>query len=258
MELTTLLGVIVGILAVVGAMILKHISFSVLINPAAFVVIMVGTVATILNAYTGKDLKNLGKVFKVLFTSNGNESKIKAVNDLIKYTHLVRKEGLLVLEQELSNMDNKFLQRGLRMVVDGVDPDFIVEVLESDIDSMEERHAINASIFSQAGGYAPTLGVMGAVFGLIAAMGHIDDTTAMAEAISAAFIATILGIFTGYVLWNPFSNKLKTKSKHEVLERRMIIEGISCLQRGLGPSLIQEKLMSFLTEDEKKLVFKEE
>lgn len=258
MELTSLLGVIVGIIAVVGAMILKHISFNVLLNPAAFMVIIVGTIATILNAYTGKDLKNLGKIFRVLFTSNGNESKIKVVKDLIKYTHLVRKNGLLILEQELTNIDNKFLKRGLRMVIDGVDPDFIVEVLENEIDSLEERHAINASIFSQAGGYAPTLGVMGAVFGLIAAMGHIDDTVAMAEAISAAFIATILGIFTGYVLWNPFANKLKTKSKHEVLEKRMIIEGVSCIQRGLGPSMIQEKLMSFLTEDEIELIFKEE
>ncbi|MGG7177152.1 flagellar motor stator protein MotA [Clostridium paraputrificum] len=257
MELTTLLGIIFGIIAVVGAMIFKHISFGVLLNPAAFMVIFVGTIATILNAYTGRDLKNLGRIFKVLFTSNGNESKIKSVNDLIRYTQHVRKEGILSLEKDLNTIENKFLQRGLRMIVDGIDPDFIVEVLETEIDAIEERHAINASIFSQAGGYAPTLGVMGAVFGLIAAMANINDTAAMAEAISAAFIATILGIFTGYVLWNPFANKLKIKSKHEILEKRMIIEGLLAIQKGSAPSMVQEKLMSFLTESEKELILTE-
>ena len=253
MELTTFLGILFGIIAVVGAMIFKKISFGVLINPAAYMVIFVGTIATILNAYTGKDLKNLGRIFKVLFTSKESNSKIESVNDLVRYAQIARKDGLLSLEQELNNIDNKFLRRGLRMAIDGTDPDFISEVLESEIDAIEERHAINASIFSQAGGYAPTLGVMGAVFGLIAAMGHIDDTTAMAEAISAAFIATILGIFTGYVLWNPFANKLKIKSKHEIMEKRMIIEGIIAIQRGISPSMVEEKLMSYLTDDERIL-----
>jgi len=250
MEITTFIGIIFGIICVVGAMIFKGISFTVLINPAAFMVIIVGTIATVLNAYPGRDLKNLGKIFKVLFTSEQNESKIGAINDLIRCTYIARKEGFLALDQELEQLDNKFMQRALRMVVDGTDGDFILSVMESEIEAIEERHSINASIFKQAGGYAPTLGVMGAVFGLIAAMAHIDNTDAMAEAIAAAFIATILGIFSGYVLWNPFANKLKIKSRHEIFEKRMIIEGVLEIQKGSGPNMVKEKLISFLTEEE--------
>ncbi len=237
MEITTFIGIIFGIICVVGAMIFKGISFTVLINPAAFMVIIVGTIATVLNAYPGRDLKNLGKIFKVLFTSEQNESKIGAINDLIRCTYIARKEGFLALDQELEQLDNKFMQRALRMVVDGTDGDFILSVMESEIEAIEERHSINASIFKQAGGYAPTLGVMGAVFGLIAA-------------IAAAFIATILGIFSGYVLWNPFANKLKIKSRHEIFEKRMIIEGVLEIQKGSGPNMVKEKLISFLTEEE--------
>ena len=111
---------------------------------------------------------------------------------------------------------------------------------------MEKRHEINASIFSSAGTYAPTLGVLGAVFGLIAAMSHIDDTDAMAEAIAAAFIATILGIFTGYVLWNPFAKKLKVKSQQEAMIKTMIVTGLLSIQKGDNTLLVKDKLLAML------------
>jgi chemotaxis protein MotA len=123
----------------------------------------------------------------------------------------------------------------------------MVEILETEIASMEKRHEINASIFSSAGMYAPTLGVLGAVFGLIAAMSHIDDTEKMAEAIAAAFIATILGIFTGYVLWNPFAKKLKVKSQKEVMLKEMVIIGLRSIQNGDAPFMLKEKLLATLS-----------
>ena len=138
------------------------------------------------------------------------------------------------------------------MTVDGAEYEYMTEALGTEMQEIEERHNLNASIFSQAGTYAPTLGVLGAVFGLIAAMGSIDDTAAMAEAIAAAFIATILGIFTGYVLWNPFANKLKMKNKHEMIEKRMIVEGVMEISKGVSPTLLRNKLISFLSETEKK------
>jgi len=256
MELTTLIGIIIGIASIILAMIFKHISFSVFINPAAITVIFVGTVACILNAFPGQDVANLTKLFKILFTadSKGKSKKIEIIETMDKFAVMARKEGLLALEGAIGTINDNFMKKGVRWVIDGASPEFIIEILSSEMQEIEERHSVNASIFSQAGTYAPTLGVLGAVFGLIAAMSNINEIQMMAEAVAAAFIATILGIFTGYVLWNPFANKLKVKSKHEMVEKRMIMEGLISLQRGESPTMIRDKLTAFLSDKEKAMV----
>lgn len=257
MEITTLLGIIVGFIAVIGAMIFKHISFTVFLNPAAFFVIFVGTVATILNSFPGKNLKSLGALFKILFTKQKGMSEVEVIKLMVDLSNTARKEGLLVLESRMGEIDDPFIKKGVRLVIDGMGDDVISDILGAEIAAMEERHEINASIFSSAGMYAPTLGVLGAVFGLIAAMSHIDDTDAMAEAIAAAFIATILGIFTGYVLWNPFAKKLKVKSQEEALIKSMVIEGLLSLQKGEPPIVIKEKLLSVLPQSEQEKILEE-
>lgn len=246
MEISTLLGIIVGFIAVIGAMIFKKISFGVFLNPAAFFVIFVGTVATILNSYPMENLKSLGALFRILFTKQKGASEEDIITLMVDLADTSRKEGLLSLESKVEEIDDPFIKKGVRMIVDGISDDTIEDILGAEIAAMEKRHEVNASIFSSAGMYAPTLGVLGAVFGLIAAMSHIDDTEAMAEAIAAAFIATILGIFTGYVLWNPFAKKLKVKSHEEALVKGMIVEGLLSIQKGDSPMMIKEKLLAVL------------
>jgi chemotaxis protein MotA len=257
MDLTTLLGVIVGVLAVVGAMIFKKISFDVFLNPAAFFVIFVGTVATILNSFPGKNLKSVGSLFKILFTNQKGITEVEIIKIMVSLALDVRKEGLLVLEKRMESIDDPFMKKAVGMIVDGAPEDYIEDTLHSEIEAMESRHEENASIFSSAGAYAPTLGVLGAVFGLIAAMSHIEDTEAMAEAIAAAFIATILGIFTGYVLWNPFAKKLKLKSQQEVKRKKMIIEGVISLQRGESTMMLKDKLLALLPQSKQAKVLEE-
>ncbi len=247
MELTTLLGVIVGFLAVIGAMIFKHISFTVFLNPAAFFVIFVGTAATILNSFPGENLKSLGALFKILFTKQKGLSEKDVIELMADLSETSKREGLLALEKRVEEIPDPFIKKGIRMLIDGTEEDIIVEILETEISAMEKRHETNASIFSSAGMYAPTLGVLGAVFGLIAAMSHIDDTEAMAEAIAAAFIATVLGIFTGYVWWNPFAKKLKVKSGKEVMIREMVIIGLVSIQNGDAPFMLKEKMLATLS-----------
>nr|WP_315024506.1 flagellar motor stator protein MotA [uncultured Aminipila sp.] len=257
MELTTLLGIIVGFTSVIGAMIFKHISFTVFLNPAAFFVIFVGTVATILNSFPGENLKSIGALFKILFTKQERMSELDIIELMVNLSTTARKEGLLSLESKVEEIEDSFLKKGIRMVVDGTGDDVITEILESEISAMEKRHETNASIFSSAGMYAPTLGVLGAVFGLIAAMSHIDDTDKMAEAIAAAFIATILGIFTGYVLWNPFAKKLKVKSQAEVTLKYMILEGLLSIQRGDSPFMLKERLLAVLPASKQEQIAEE-
>ena len=257
MEITTILGVIIGIIAVVGAMIFKHIDFAVLLNPAAFFVIIVGTVATILNSYPGENVKVIGSLFRVLFTKKKGQSEAEMIELMYELAKKARSEGLLSLEAKAEELEDPFLKKGIRLLVDGTGEEVIEDILETEIGAMEKRHEINASIFSSAGTYAPTLGVLGAVFGLIAAMSSINDTERMAEAIAAAFIATILGIFTGYVLWNPFAKKLRVKSQQEALLKNMAIEGILSLQKGESPMMVQEKLLSVLPYSKQEKILEE-
>ena len=213
MDIATLIGVLLGVIAVFVGMVLKGASLSVLINPAAFLIIIAGTIAAVTTAFPMSELKRVPKLFKILFT----EQKLTNPEELIKtfseWAVIARREGLLALESIADQVDNQFLKNGLNLAVEGQSADYIRDILSEEIDAMEERHLSGAAIFSQAGTYAPTLGVLGAVVGLIAALGDLNNIEKLGHAISAAFVATLLGIFTGYVLWHPFSNKLKRKSQ---------------------------------------------
>jgi chemotaxis protein MotA len=169
-------------------------------------------------------------------------------------SQVARREGILALESRLEEINDPFLKNGMSMVIDGMDVDFVRDVLDADIEAMEERHRSGALIFSQAGMYAPTLGVLGAVVGLIAALGNLNDIEVLGHSIAAAFVATLLGIFTGYVLWHPFSNKLKLVSKDEVELKRMMVEGILSLQAGDSPMAIESKLLVFIPQKVRELL----
>ena len=168
------------------------------------------------------------------------------------WADIARREGLLSLEAKTDEINDPFLKNGLGLAIDGQNADYIRDVLSEEVEAMEERHSTGAQIFSQAGMYAPTLGVLGAVVGLIAALGNLNDIEALGHAISAAFIATLLGIFTGYVLWHPFANKLKRKSHEEVRQKKMMIEGVLSVLEGEAPRVIEQKLSSYLSAEERR------
>ena len=247
----TLIGVILGLVAVVGAMIFKHVNFAVLANPAALLVIFLGTIAAVMVAVPGSELKNVGKLFGKAFGKAKGMTTKDAMLKLVDFSAMVRKEGILALEPHVASIDDAFMKRGVALLVDGCDPEFIRKTLTEDIDSMRERHAAGAGVFSQAGTYAPTLGVLGAVLGLIAALGDMSNTQALGEAISAAFVATVLGIFTGYVLWHPLANKLKRKSADEVLTKTVVMEGLIALSEGVNSRMLSELLNSLVAEKDR-------
>lgn len=250
MDKTSIFGVILGIIAIGFGMLLKGIGFETLVNPAALLIIIVGTIASVSIAFPARELKRIPKLFVILF----REQKMMGMDELIpiftKWANLARKEGILFLEGELDEVDDPFLKNGMKLVIDGQSPEFIRDVMNEQLDAMEERHESAAQIFSQAGTYAPTLGVLGAVVGLIAALGNIQDSEVLGEAIAAAFVATMLGIFTGYVLWHPFANKLRRKSRQEIQIREIMIEGILSIQNGQSARAIQDKFMSYLPINE--------
>ena len=252
LEISTVAGVIGGLLAVGVGMVLKGAPIGVLLNPAAVLIIFMGTFAALLNALPMEVVKNMPTYFKLLF----KKPTLMPAEDLVKmmvgFAQTARREGLLALENSLEGVNDTFLRGGLTMVIDGLDGAFVRDVLELDIALMEERHRTGALVFSQAGMYAPTLGVLGAVIGLIAALGNMADIEALGHAIAAAFVATMFGIFTGYVLWHPFATKLKYMSQQEVKLKRMMVEGILSLQAGDSPVAIEAKLVVFLPQSSRK------
>lgn len=254
LDKTSIIGIILGIIAVGVGMYFKGVSPAVLINPAAFLIIIVGTAASVSIAFPTRDIKRLPKLFGVIF----KEQKTPTVEELIplfvEWANIARREGLLALEAKVAEVEDPFLRNGLSLAIDGQTQDFIRDVMSEEIAAMEERHQANAAIFTQAGTYAPTLGVLGAVVGLIAALGNMDNVGELGHAISAAFVATLMGIFTGYVLWHPFANKLKRKSKEEVKVKEIMIEGVLSILEGQAPRAIEQKLASYLPESERKKI----
>lgn len=258
MDISSIVGLIVGVVALLVGMTLKGVTPDALLNPAAILIIIVGTIGAVVIAFPMDELKRVPKLFGVIF----KEQKLASDKELIalfsEWADVARREGLLSLESKADDVQDLFLKNGLGLAIDGQKPDYIRDVLTEEVDAMSERHAAGALIFAQAGTYAPTLGVLGAVVGLIAALKDMNDIDALGYAISAAFVATLLGIFTGYVLWHPFANKLKRKSAVEVQQKMMMIEGILSVLEGEAPRVIEQKLASYLPASERKKLIQEE
>ncbi|SHH91254.1 flagellar motor stator protein MotA [Desulfosporosinus lacus] len=254
MEKSTYIGLILAVIAVGVGMVLKGASLSSLLNPAAILIIFVGTAAALFIGFPLDDLKAVPKLFKIMFTSQELVSRSELINQIGEWATVSRREGLLSLESMAEEIEDEFLRNGMRMVIDGNDPEFIRDVLMENISAMEERHRQGALIFTQAGTYAPTLGVLGAVVGLIAALGNLNEIEALGHLISAAFVATLLGIFSGYVLWHPMANKLKQKSKKETQIKMMMAEGLLAIQAGEPVLSINQRLAVFLTPTERKVM----
>ncbi len=254
MDISSVVGLIIAFIALLTGMVLKGVSLSAFYNPAAILIIIFGTISAVTIAFPVKELKRVPKLFKILFKETKLADDIEIIKMFSQWADLARREGLLALESKASEIEDPFLKNGLTLAIDGQNADYIRDVLTEEVEAMEDRHASGAAIFTQAGTYAPTLGVLGAVVGLISALADMNDIEKLGHAISAAFMATLLGIFTGYVLWHPFANKLKRKSAVEVKQKRMMIEGILSVLEGEAPRVIEQKLSSYLTMEERRQI----
>ncbi|MEB3101889.1 flagellar motor stator protein MotA [Ferviditalea candida] len=252
MEKSTLIGIILGLVAVVVGMILKGANPLFLVEvPAAYIIIFVGTAASLFIGFPMSEIAKFPKLMKIIFKQQNLLPKKEVIRLFMEWATITRREGLLALESKVDDIEDQFLKNGMRMIIDGNDQDFVKDVLLEEINAMEERHRAGALIFSQAGMYAPTLGVLGAVIGLIAALSNLSNIELLAHSISAAFVATLLGIFSGYVLWHPISNKLKRISAKEVELKMMMVEGLLSIQSGVSTIAIEQKLSVFLSPTER-------
>ncbi|MBR1948935.1 MAG: flagellar motor stator protein MotA [Alphaproteobacteria bacterium] len=252
MEKSTLIGLIGGVGSVAFGMALKGADPHALINPAAFLIIFAGTAAAIFNAFPMGDIKRIPKLFKLLFKGQKLISKQEILELFVATAKASKQEGVMAIEKKANEVSDPFVRAAMTMVADGFNADFIYNVIDAEIKQMEERHRSGAQVFAQCGMYAPTLGVLGAVIGLIAALGNLSDIDQLGHSIAAAFVATLLGIFTGYVCWHPFANKLKQFNAEEVEMKRMVLEGALALQEGASSIAIESRLQAFIPLSQRK------
>jgi chemotaxis protein MotA len=259
--MTTLIGLVLAIVFIGVGMVLKGVSFEALVNPAAFLIIFGGTIATLFVAFPMSEMRKIPILLKIAFSEPKLPAKEEVIEMMVEWSMVSRREGVLALEEIAESVKDPFLKNGLEMIIDGSDRSQMEEILFDELEATAERHKAGSLVFSQAGMYAPTLGVLGAVVGLIAALGNLQDMDKLGHSIAAAFIATLLGIFSGYVLWHPISNKLKRISKKEQDIKIMMIEGLLAIQEGLTPKLMERKLAVYLpstARGKKEKVFQEE
>lgn len=252
MDLTVIIGLLVSLVSIVVAFLMEGGHLVALIGFSAFLIVFGGTIGAVVISFPAKQLKTIGAAFKIVFKGN-NSNFIDVVNYLKGLSVNSRKNGILSLEQEV-NGDNDILdnfgKKTLELVIDGTEPDVVRSIMETNIEATDERHRRTASIFEAAGGYAPTMGIIGTVTGLVHVLGNLDDPSSLGPKIALAFIATLYGIGSANLIWLPIANKLKVINDIEIGEKTMILEGILLIQEGTNPNALVKRLESFMTSEE--------
>jgi chemotaxis protein MotA len=247
MDLASLIGIGVALAAAAFGFFYDGGKINLLWSAASFVLVLGGTAGAVILSLPMNDVKIIPKLFKKLFTEQKMDY-MGLINQMEELAGKARREGLLSLEQEIEQVNNPFISRGLRSAIDGVDQSVIGEMLEYDISAMESRHQRGAKIFENAGGYCPTIGIMGTVMHMVLIMTHLDQPESLGPSISAAFLATLYGVAFANLFFFPFAEKLKAKSRDEVLYLTIALEGIIGVQQGMNPVALREKLLVFLSE----------
>jgi len=257
MDIATLIGLLLGIGALIGGFLLEGGHAGMLWVHTAFIIVFGGTIGATVISYTTDELKTMGYFFKMVFIQKKIDY-VQVLDKLVEIADKARREGLLSLESQLAEIDNEFVARGLQLVIDGTDPDLTRTMLEMDIEAHEKKQHVGYSVFMTAGGLGPTMGIIGTVMGLIHVLSSISKPDELAGAIAVAFLATLYGVASANVLWIPFANKCKIKSEKEVTLMELILEGVLSIQAGENPRVIREKLLTFVPSDVKKAAEQQE
>jgi chemotaxis protein MotA len=239
------IGIAVALISMLMTFVLKGVSPAILINMPSFFIIFGGTFGAVMATVGLKQFKKMPKLFMIAVKPPVFDS-VSLRDQLVHFAERARKEGLLALEADVDKVGDPFVRRGLQMVIDGLEPETVEEVLELEVEAMRRRHALGINMFAVAAGYAPTFGILGAVMGLIAAMSHLSEPEKLGPGIAVAFIATLLAVFMANGVLAPVSGFLRATDDREVVVRQMVLTGILAIQAGDNPRIVAQKLASYL------------
>ncbi|MCM2281563.1 MAG: flagellar motor protein [Bdellovibrionaceae bacterium] len=245
MDMITLLGLLVGVGGIIGGMLFEGGHLSSIMQGTAAVIVFGGTAGAVLISTTREDLKTGLRLFKWAFSEPNNDESGKLVAEIIDAAQTARKESILALEKKINSFSHPFMQNVFRLVIDGVDPHTLRDVFEAEIEKEEEALNAGAKIYVDAGGYSPTIGIIGAVLGLIHVMQNVSDTSALAAGIAVAFVATVYGVGSANLFFLPVGAKIKRRIQKQSEVKQLILEGAIGILNGMSPFVIQEKLNAF-------------
>lgn len=246
MDIATIIGLVVGLGAVVGGAVIEGLHLEALIQPTAALIVLGGTFGAAFVSFPMATAIKAVKDIKYLFSPPEKLDGTIAI--IIDLANKARKNGIISLEQDGNNTKDRFLRKAIALCVDGVEPGDIRSTLEVDVATYEEHAKLSAEFYEAAGGYAPTIGIIGAVLGLIHVMSNLADTSKLGAGIAVAFVATIYGLVTANIVCLPFATKIKLRIKAEIQRQELIIAGITSILTGTNPRFIEERLKSYLED----------
>lgn len=250
MDPITLIGVLSTFVLVVVFTVLEGGDPTSVLLPAPLILVFGVTIVVCLAGGTMADAKRIVPSLKHAFMSKPAVAA-DVVPTVVSLAEKARREGMLALEDELARIDDPFLVRGVTMAVDGTDPAELRDILEGEVTAREEEIKQDAKFFNDAGGYAPTIGIVGTVLGLVHVMENLGSPEEIGHLIAAAFVATLWGVLSANAIWLPIGSRLKRLGQLEVARMEVVIEGVAAIQSGSNPRLVAQKLQSLLPASER-------
>ncbi len=256
MELTTIIGFIIGWGFIIFGIKLQNLAM--FWNLESILIVIGGTVSALIISYNLKTLKTIVPVVKKAFFFDSIMYARKLIDILVSFAVKARSDGLLALEDDLENLEDEFLKKGIQMVVDGIEPETVSKILKTEMDYIFDRHETGKNIFDNAGSLAPAFGMIGTLIGLIIMLANLEDISTIGAGMGVALITTLYGSVIANLICIPIANKLETKHKEEILIKEMMLEGILAIQSGDNPRMIEENLRAFLSPSERYSVSPDE
>lgn len=256
MDIATIMGILVffGLTVVSIFMAEGWAGFAPFFNIEAFFVVMGGTFCALLVNYPLSQVVGVGRVLRKVMLSSGEDTS-DIVSTFVALSQKAKREGFLALEADVRRINNDFLKRGVQLVVDGSDQEFIRNMLETELGFIRERHRIGREIFFALGTYAPAFGIIGTVLGMILLLHRVEDVEEVPRRMAFALAAAFFGLGSGYLLFLPMAGKLYRRSEEELLIKEIIIRGVLLLQSGATPSIVDANLKAYL-EPAKRVMIK--
>ncbi|TGA97542.1 flagellar motor protein [Sporolactobacillus shoreae] len=251
MDVATVIGLLLGVLSLVIGFTLEGGTLGALFQVTALLIVLGGTAGAVVVSFPGHTLKKLPFILRYAFVKP-KENPAETIRQLVDLANVSRREGLLALEGRQNDFSqDKFMSTGIQMVVDGVDSDVIDDILNRDIELYEQKILSIGKMFEAAGGFSPTMGIIGTVMGLVHVLGNLSSPNSLGPSIAVAFIATLYGVAGANVVYLPIFNKIKANLQQDVLIRQIKAEGILSVQYGENTMILRQKLFAFLSPEER-------
>lgn len=220
------------------------------LDVASVFIVLGGVLASLLISFKKEEIKMFVRVFRESFYKN-DQRLPELIQLFVQLSERARREGILALENELEDVEDPFIKKGIYLAVDGLEPEMINDILTAEVIALEERHEKGRSILEKAAEYAPAWGMVGTLVGLILMLGSLEDPSTLGPNMAVALITTMYGVILANLVFGPLANKLANKTDEEVFIKQIIIEGVIGVQSGQNPRILEEKLSAFLSEDER-------